>query len=98
MKAWAIRNKNSGRFLPLRTAGRGFTFDEPIDGCLPRLFRNRHAAHLALRAWLKGHWVCIRTRCYDGESDEEIRIKPVADRKAEDMEIVELSITERKAA
>lgn len=95
MKAFAIRHKPSGLFLPMRfRKSRGFTHDEPSAG-IPRLFPKRVAAAAALRCWLKGEWEESFTQGEYGEyepSGPEPKI-PKPDRKPEEMEVVQLTIS-----
>lgn len=56
LSAWAIRQKSTGAFLPARKNGRGYSFDEPVFGCFPRLFQSKMSAVRALSAWLQGQW------------------------------------------
>lgn len=105
MKAevYAIRNKHTGLYLPDRQ-GRGYSNDEPTSPARPRLFWKLTSARMALRAWLKGRWLCKKSGGYSiadsfgYEYDEEIKIIPVESRKAEDMEIVVFSLVEQDAA
>lgn len=101
MWLYAIRHKPSGNFLPDRPKGwrYGHTYTEPtpIGETIPRLFAKPGHAKLALRHWLAGH----HTARYSSSSWEipnildevDIEVKPVPSRKAEDMEIVCLSLT-----
>lgn len=100
-RAWIIRRRD-GAVLPMfdgqrtRSRSRGFSFDEPMLGVVPRIFKTRQAAKNALVAWLQGKFKRVM------ESDGELFEGPsycvggspvkVASRKAEDMEIVEVSI------
>ena len=55
---FAIRHKPTGAFLPMRwDKRRGYSFDEPTPGAVPRLLKTEQAAKAALRAWLAGKWV-----------------------------------------
>jgi hypothetical protein len=98
MIAWAIRQKSTGLFMPsARSNGkrRGFTHDEPTGGP-PRLFKLERYAKSALKAWLSGEMV--ESGGYDswtGEYDIDVKVKPRPERKAEDMEVVKVSIQVR---
>jgi len=93
--AYAIRQKSTGYFLPMRWhSRRGYSNDTPTAGAFPRMFTKRSAAHLALVAWLKGVWKAdIEYNDWDN-SPTSVSAYPVHDpsRKADDMEIVRLSI------
>lgn len=99
MELWAIKHLPSDTYLPAPRGrgGRGGTRVEIGGPGLPRLFGNETSAKAALRWWLGGE-VHVRHSSYDGEGDEDWSVKPRPDRKAEDMQIVCLSLTERKAA
>ena len=70
---WAIMRRADGAFLPGGKA-RGFTFDEPVVGCLPRLFRRRKDAKSAMAQWLAGEYhVSYSTlMSFDGASEKRI--------------------------
>ena len=90
--------------MPLMPTNRGYTAWNPSDPSAwpPRLLGSHKAAHLALRAWLLGEWEA------DYESNDSpfgsSRTKigasppryPDPNRKAEEMEIVSLQLTEVK--
>lgn len=89
---FAIRHKPSGGFLP-QMASYGFTRAAPSVSDPPRLFTTKKGCEQSLRRWLEGEW-------YEGAFDDElnqqqVRIVPVAGRKASDMEIVEVEISFR---
>lgn len=87
---FAIKHKPSGGFLP-QMSSYGFTRCEPSLIEPPRLFPKMGPARQALDRWLKGEW-------YEKfASDEEISIEVVArpDRRAADMEIVEIELHPR---
>lgn len=90
---WVIRQKSTGYYLP---AVRGcYTRYEPMAShqMPPRLHVKRSAANLALKAWLGGE----QRAAYDFEGSwEGMRIFPIVGRSADDMEIVELHLTEIK--
>jgi hypothetical protein len=91
---WAIRRKADGAFLPSGRS-RGFTFDEPKINCLPRLFRRRKDAKLALGQWLKGEYHVDYDRSYglDGPDDSsEVRRVPRPKRVDDEMEVVRCSL------
>lgn len=92
---WAIMRRADAAFLPGGKA-RGFTFDEPVVGALPRLFRRKKDAKSALAQWLAGEYHVSYSRSYglDGPDDHEERYRvPKPDRRAEDMEVVRIRLT-----
>lgn len=95
--AWAIRQKSTGNFLPHRRNGRGYSFDEPVIACFPRLFRSELSAKRALTAWLRGIWDDL---IYDHDewshTEYVVGAEPrkVEGRDPADMEIVRFSLTE----
>jgi hypothetical protein len=110
MKLFGIRHKPSQRMMPA-IRGRGSTglnfhlddFEKEFAKHKlrkePRLFASRTAVNLALRAWLKGEWKEESSVSgLDGEYDVYTvpPAKPPADRKAEEMEIVEFDLVETK--
>lgn len=95
MSMFAIRHKPTGAFMPTfgsRKGRGGFTHDEPSTTATPRLFQRRQYAQAALAHWLKGRLTVRSYQDYSGEYDEDWSYEPIADRKAEDMEIVEVRI------
>lgn len=97
ISAWAIRQKSTGAFLPARKNGRGYSFDKPIKGCFPRLFKSKKAANLALYAWLQGQWKKeYHTREVGGwpEDIEYLIAEKIEGRDASDMEIVKFRLVE----
>ena len=89
MKVYAIRHIPTGRYLPYRKSGKGFTADEPTVNCIPRLFKKKRYAAVALTYWLKGKWskvICM--------GKYNININKQLSRKAEEMQIVLLDLTE----
>lgn len=89
MIVYLIRQKSSGLFLP-EIAGRGYTFSEPSNHRLPRLFRREQDAKIALTYWLTGKW-------YKAYREEHgIEYQEVPERKREDMEICAFQLVEVK--
>ncbi len=92
---YAIRNKQTGYYLPgygSRKGHGGFTSDKPEREYPPRLFWRLQDAKLALWHWLKGRvqvW-------YDHEGEENWTHTCKHDRKAYEMEIVEIRISTSK--
>lgn len=88
----AIRHKPSGGFLPA-VRGYGFTRATPSTTAPPRLFEKPGPARQALDYWLEGE-------LFEGTVDEdsglqELRLVRKPERRAFDMEIVEIEITAR---
>lgn len=57
MRLYAIRQISTGFFLPQKEYGKmnkAFTWDEPKEGCVPRLFQTKIGAERALGFWLRG--------------------------------------------
>lgn len=93
--AYAIRQKSTGHYLPMRwNKRRGYSFDEPTAGAFPRLLTSLTAAKLALGAWLKGKWEPeLEVSDWDGGySQIGASPTPVATRRADDMEIVQVTL------
>lgn len=92
---WAIMRRADGAFLP-GGKGRGFTFDEPIVGCLPRLFRRKQDAKTALTHWLAGEYHVSYSRSMDFNGVDDyvsVHCEPKPNRRAEDMEVVRIKLT-----
>lgn len=105
MIRWAIRHKPTGRFLPQSSSKRhGYTHDEPAimedSNICPRLFGRVQDAKTALTWWLKGEtmgkWVGGSYLNVFGEHDDDFDFEwstqAREDRKAEDMEVVEIML------
>ena len=90
---YAIRDKRNGGYLPNGPGrgGRGFTSKEAISPktlkVAPRLYDTHDTARRSLIAWLQGEWRSI----WLPVDEETIEIIP-RNRKAENMEIVEIEI------
>lgn len=90
---WAIRQKSTGWFLPkYRTTQRsGGTWLEPTPDCIPRMFTTPGAAKCALHYWLTGQLKVTHGDMYfNSNGDPSWDWTPVPDRKASDMEVVEI--------
>jgi len=93
---YAIRHKPTGHFLPQSKRRRGFTNDEPCPYPLPRLFVREQDAKVALTWWLRGITEAEGHGPFDGpDFDDGLTTTPVPGRKAEDMEIVPMVLSER---
>lgn len=93
MILYAIKHLPSGGYLPgygSRRGRGGFTHDEPKVGLPPRLFGRKQDAKVALGHWLKGATSCYTS--WDGDEDWSTHPKP--HRKAEEMAVVEVRLTE----
>lgn len=89
---FAIRHKPSGGFLP-SVKGYGFTRTGPTLAEPPRLFAKMGPCKQALTYWLEGE-------LFEGTFDDDLgtqnlRLVRKPERKASDMEIVEIEITAR---
>ena len=98
MKAYAVRHKPSGLFIPRLKAGRrrGGSHLEPSNDREPRLFFNKKSARSFLGQWLLGIVVAHSYQGYDGGHAEIIKIVPQPHRNKLDMEIVEFNLVEVK--
>lgn len=98
--AYAIRHIPTGHYLPMSfTRGHRHSHDEPTPNCIPRLFPNKHSAQSALTQWLRGKWELNTYRESEGweypsYAVQELEVEPAPSRKAEEMEIVTMSICE----
>ena len=54
MILYAIRDTNTGWYMPASKRRVGFTSDEPIKDCIPRLFKRKSDAQCALNHWKRG--------------------------------------------
>jgi hypothetical protein len=87
---YAIRHKPTGYYMP--AGDRRHTKEEPKKDCIPRLFKCKSDAKLALIWWLQG---VTYTIVYDdtGEIGQYERLIKTPHRKAEDMEIVTMQLS-----
>lgn len=53
MKLYILKHKNGGH-MALRPSGRGYTWSEPEEDKIPRLFKTRRGAEAAASWWSKG--------------------------------------------
>lgn len=98
---WAIRRNSDSFFMeqPIGRNGRGGSFAQLIDPNVNwqnvRLFHNKHAASIALRAWLKGeyHRYTSAGDFFGGEDPiDETTIVPQPLRDPADMEVVKVTV------
>ena len=96
MKAYAVRHKPSGLFIPRLETGkrRGGSHLEPSNKREPRLFFNRISARAFLSNWLQGTFENHSYQTYEGDWDSGLRVTPQPHRRKEDMEIVEFKLVE----
>jgi hypothetical protein len=109
LNVFAIRHKPTGAFMPVPTGrgGSGSSYWDPANsafGAVPgvhRLFHNKRSAKAALTQWLRGRHVPVMEYasaedsffsssfpyCVGTETEHD------PSRKAEDMEIVEFTLT-----
>lgn len=98
MSLYAIRHKPTGRLLPIKPYGshKGGTHVTLEDKRAPRLFPTTVAAQNALRHWLRGRLtVTYLPPCgpdWADDGDYRLEVEPVADRVADDMEIIEVDV------
>lgn len=104
MEFWIIKHVPTGGYLPAGQGrnGRGFTHQEvvpPLGPWAPRLFDSQASAKTALTWWLRG----ITTVTYtqhgsslwdDIDPSEDWHTEPQAHRRAEEMAIVRVRLTE----
>jgi len=90
MEFWIIRHKPTGGWLP--EVHKGYTFSEPQDYGVPRLFGNAAAAKRALTWWLKG---TLHVTTYQSnnpetwmEVEQDWHEQEMPERKLEDMEVI----------
>lgn len=93
MRQFFIRHKPTGFYIPNSNGGKGLrdrksSAVEPMPQKFARVFQTKHAATSFLNQWVKG--IHSYKEDYFGEID--FKITPVASRKREDMEIVEIEI------
>lgn len=92
MYLYAIRQISTGYFLPYRKSSKGFTSDEPVKDCMPRFFKKKQHAVVALKCWLQGKWeYSSYSNHWDGLGEIELVINKAPYRKTEDMEIVTIT-------
>lgn len=99
---WVIRHKPTGKLMPQSSRKKhGYTHDEPVpmenSNWCPRLFSREQDAKTALTWWLKGETTARLHRyedAYNGgyEWDEDWHTDKVAERRAEDMEVAEITL------
>jgi protein involved in temperature-dependent protein secretion len=93
MRAYAVRHKPSGLFIPRLETGkrRGGSHLEPSDKREARLFFNIISARAFLSNWLQGKFVNTYT---SDESEPYLKAIKQPHRKKEDMEIVAFELVE----
>jgi hypothetical protein len=99
-KYWIIRSKKTGAYLPeLEKPTRGgYTHTEPSTVLKPRLFTTERGAKNALWWWLRGE-VTVRVTmadfgAFDPEPSEDWQTNAKPDRKAEDMEVIPVILSD----
>lgn len=97
---WVILHKPTGGTLPelKRPVHGGYTHTEPCCNEPPRLFMSARDARNALTWWLRGvltvHITAGDPFAFDPEPSEDFVNTPVATRKAEDMDVIPVSLSE----
>lgn len=96
MKAYAVRHKPSGTYIPRLETGkqRGGSYLEPSNIREPRLFFNVISARAFLSNWIMGIHERNNYQDMTGEYIYGIKIVRQLHRKKEDMEIVEFNLVE----
>ena len=96
IKAYAVRHKPSGLFIPRLETGkrRGGSRLEPSNEREPRLFFNKISVRAFLSNWLQGKMELHSYQDYEGTNDTYTKVIPQPHRKKEDMEIVEFDLIE----
>jgi|TARA_R110000851_G_scaffold17651_3_gene55806 hypothetical protein len=93
---WAVTDTLTGRYLPSRKQGRGFTNDELtylIPGeTFPRLFASEKAARTAATWWKKGVTRVRVDQTYWGE-DETVTTTPRPSRESAELLAVQVTLT-----
>jgi hypothetical protein len=89
---YAIKNKRTGALLPapIGRGGRGGTRVNFGERGMPRIFDSKTAAKNALHWWLRGE---VHVSISE-DLDEQWFVKPRADRRPEDVEIVCIQLQE----
>lgn len=90
MKAFALRDKVTGLYLPHGKRGRMNSYREFTAKNDPRLFSRRSAASNTLNAWKAGKWGW--RGC--GE-DVDLEPRSVPGRRSQEIEIVEFELIEK---
>lgn len=93
----AIRHRPSGGLLP-NVRGYGFTRTDPSTTEPPRLFVRMASAKQALNYWLQGEHYETTDSDSDFGTSITLNCRRRPDRRAEDMEIVEIEIVVRTLA
>lgn len=96
---WALRQKSTGFYIPAPTRGTGVRAGisefEPTGDGKPALYGSQASAKLALGQWLRG----VQRQDYrivgagpDEDVRFQMRVTPVASRRADDMEVVPVKL------
>lgn len=98
MKAFAVRQKSTGLFIPRLKRGnrRGGSHLEPSNERDPRLFNSKKSAQAFLGNWLQGIMKNSTYTTYEGEVEGRLEIIKQPHRNKSDMEIVEFNLVEVK--
>lgn len=96
MKAYAVRHKPSGLYIPRLETGkrRGGSHLEPSNEREPRLFFNKLSARAFLSNWLQGKFEQHSYITNSGDYDCDLKVTPQPHRRKQDMEIVEFELHE----
>lgn len=95
---YAVRHRETGKFMPQRPTGRGYTYWEPLgeETRTPRLFPTKRGAQIAVACWAQGEF---RRDYHPGDwgfddGQDEIAITPREDRTKTDLEVVPIRLTQ----
>ena len=100
MKAYALRDSESGLYLPWGNNLRHNSHAEFVSVDNPRLFNTKRAVTNARTAWLSGKWRGVTVQ--HGEFGEDVDYYPapfyMEERRDRKIEVVEFSLTEVRNA
>ena len=96
MKAWALRDTESGLYLPWGKHNRQNSWQEFDSKDRPRLFTSKRAAVSTVVAWRQGGWRTTGSTSYYGEYDYYLEPKHIEGRDSRKIAIVEFDLTEQK--
>ena len=95
---YALRHRATRRFMPELKGG--YSYWEPAEGEVDapvRLFPATLNACRARDAWARGHHYMVTNEHWEsGEIDAHLDIEPVPGRNRDDLEIVEMTLKEKR--
>lgn len=93
MTYYAIRQMSTGYFMPQSKRRKGFTWDEPVKDCIPRLFKRACDARNALNHWLDGKSELTYTVSnWTGPGEYSLTTKGNRYHLRDDMEVVRVAV------